>query len=165
MKIIQGDARLNERFIQQLKNRKVEAGKYCGGQVIAEKWRQWSMLHPQRHVRSIPLDARVTDQFNLVDLGPGTADPSIAAVRDFRCRIQHVYCIDTSAAMGEMAAENYQRQLAMPATVIVADFLKDTEKILSVFESNTRSNIIMCLGNTVANYEQRQCFDRLRSLL
>lgn len=163
--IIQGIGMQNERLIAQLQQRRVDAGQYYGEWLTAERWREWAGLHPQSSVRSIPMDEDAPSHAVVVDLGPGTADPSIAAITEFRDRIGQIYCIDTSSEIGVMAAENYQRTLQTPANVLVADFIRDTDKILSVISMDARAKVFLCLGNTVANYDQSTSFTRMRCLL
>lgn len=163
--IIQDLGSQNARLIEQLQKRSVDAGQYYGEWLTANRWRAWAGLHPQSSVSSIPLDEEAPENVVVVDFGPGTAGPSIAAIREFHDRVQQVTCVDTSNEIGLMAAENYQSQLHIPAKVLVADFIRDSGEILSVINMDARSKVCLCLGNTVANYDQTTSFSRLRSML
>lgn len=163
--IIQDLGTQNARLIEQLHNRHVDAGQYYGEWLTAERWQEWCTLHPQHKLGGIALDEDVSGELVVVDLGPGTADPSIDAISTFRERIAQVICVDTSNEIALMAAENYQKQLGIPASVVVADFIRDTEKIASTIAIDARSKVILCLGNTVANYDQQHCFARFRQFL
>lgn len=155
----------NARVANQFWDLELNTALYLGKH-SEERWKEWHHLHPMRETPSIPLDAGVTREFDVIDLGPGSGDPCIAAITAHRNRVQEVICIDASLDMANLAADAIVEATGKPVVRVIADFLRDTKEIQDrVLSRSTRSKVLLCLGGTVGNYRQSFVLPKLRELL
>lgn len=163
--IIQTEALEQQRMLAQLRAKKVDSGQYFGGGKTAKEWKTWADLHPMRDITSIPLDKEVEGNVCVVDLGPGTGKPCIAAIQSFRHRVSEIVCVDTLPAMLTMAVEHIREETSLTVRGIVANFLQDADALREALDEIPQQKIMLCLGNTAANFNQRYALTMLRSLL
>jgi uncharacterized SAM-dependent methyltransferase len=64
-----------------------------------------------------------------------------------------------------MAMEYIRGKTAAPVRGMVADFLRDADKLAVKLRASRHQKLILCLGNTAGNFSQREMFCALRSLL
>lgn len=155
----------NARVASQFWNLELNTALYLGKH-SEERWKEWHQIHPMRDTPSIPLDEGVTQAFDVIDLGPGSGDPCIAAIAVHRNRVKEVICIDASLDMANLAADAIVKATGEPVVRVIADFLRDTKEIQDqVLPRSTRSKVLLCLGGTVGNYRQSFVLPKLRELL
>lgn len=163
--VLQSPATEQQRFAAQLRAKQVDSGQYYGGRQTAEAWKAWSAHHPMRELPSLPLDDGVPGEICVVDLGPGTGRPCVAATREFGDRIGEVIGVDTSPAMLHLALQHIREHIVVPVRGIVADFLRDAETLAGDLRTVPHPKVVLCLGGTAGNFPQREALASLRSLL
>src|SRR5205814_1274887 len=117
----------------QLRARKVDSGQYFGGEGTARAWAVLAERHPMKDVSGLPLDGQ--DGVTVIDLGPGSGMPCVAAVAPFRDRVRSIVCVDTSAAMAEQAACLIRAETSRPVDCVVADFLRDGAQLRQALDA------------------------------
>lgn len=162
IKYIQSKSLLEERLLDQFKNKKVDSGQFYGGSEMAERWEKCSSQNKMIDVGTISLD-REYEKLLVVDLGPGTGIPCTQITKLFKERIQGVIGIDVSEAILLKAMKKIGTNYHVVG--ILADFIRDADKIKKVLDEERQNKLFLILGNTVGNYNQSLVFTTLSSFL
>jgi uncharacterized SAM-dependent methyltransferase len=165
--VIQTAERMERRTVDQLRRRKVDTGLYAvGGEPVAQAWKELHDRYP------LPWDITqglLGDHYRgercVVDLGPGSGQPCLAAIRSFVGRLREIVLVDVSPAMLSVAQDHLQRNIRAAISSIVADFLEDAESLGAALRGCSQPRLFVCLGCTVGNFNQRYALSTLRSFL
>jgi len=161
--VIQSPEVADERMLNQLRMRKVDSGQYYGGQMTASAWATLANQHPMKNFTGLPLDGE--DDVTVVDLGPGSGKPCVAAIAPFNHRVRTILCIDVSAGMAEQAAKYISQQTFQEVDCIIADFMCDAVQLRSALDADQRHKLFLLLGGTAGNFPQQFVLAAIHSLL
>ena len=161
--VLQTPEQFNQRMLDQLRNRKVDVGQYFGGPPTAHAWATLADRHPMKDIIGLPLDGQ--GGVTVIDLGPGSGKPCVAAIAPFRDRVRVVVCVDASSDMAEQAARHIHAETSKEVHCIVADFLRDAFQLRKRLDAYSTQKVFMCLGGTIGNFSQKYAFGAIRSLL
>src|SRR5207249_2978861 len=74
----------------------------------------------------------------VLDLGPGSGKPCLAAINPFIDHVQEIVLVDVSHAMLSVAQDYLRRNTRATVTAIIADFFRDGEALKAALESFPR---------------------------
>jgi SAM-dependent methyltransferase len=164
--VIQTAEMMERRMIDQLRKRRVDVGLYFGEELMAQAWKEYDDKYQSTSdIADGPTRAHHGGERCVVDLGPGSGRPCLAAIKAFIEQIQEIVLIDVSQAMLSMAQDYLQRNTRAMVISIIADFFQDRDALNAGLESFPRPRLFLCLGGTVGNRDQRDALPTLRSLL
>ncbi len=165
--VIQTLEMMERRMMEQLRRRKVDVGLYSvGGAPTAQAWKEMDDMYPPPWVIN---QGPILDHYGevrcVVDFGPGSGQPCLAATKAILEHVREIVLIDTSAAMLSIAKDYLQRNTRVTVTCIIADFLQDTEALNVVLNGFSHPRLFLCLGNTVGSFNQGSVLPALRGFL
>jgi uncharacterized SAM-dependent methyltransferase len=164
--VIQTAAMMESRMIDQLRRRRVDVGLYFGEELMAGAWKAYDQKYQSTSdIANGPTRNRYGGERCVVDLGPGSGKPCLAAITAFIDHIDEIVVADVSQAMLSMAQDYLQRNSRAIVSSIVADFFQDTEALYAALKSFPRPRLFLCLGGTVGNHSPHCALPALRSLL
>jgi uncharacterized SAM-dependent methyltransferase len=167
--ILQTEEMVKRRVAGQLRRGRVDVGLYSvGGELMAQAWEEMEDRPPPRtwDITSGPIrDHYGEDERCVVDLGPGSGKPCLAATNAILDHIHEIVLVDVSRELLAMAQDYLQRNSPATITCIIADFLQDIEALDAVLKDFLRPKLFLCLGNTVGSFSQPYVLHTLRSLL
>jgi uncharacterized SAM-dependent methyltransferase len=133
----------------------VDTGQYYGQEATL----QWDACAEHGNIASFPTMDIGQQQVSVVDLGPGTGKPYINLARNWN--VSGAVAVDVSEDILHKAMELMSQQSLVRG--VVADFVRDN---LAVRENiQEQPKVILCVGNTIANFRQRIILPLLRSML
>jgi uncharacterized SAM-dependent methyltransferase len=164
--VIQTTEMTERRMIDQLRRRRVDVGLYFGEERMAEAWKEYDDKYPSTsEIANGPTRVHYGGGRCVVDLGPGSGKPCLAAIESFIGHIQEIVLVDVSQAMLSMARCYLQRNTRAIVTSIIADFFQDATAVNSALESFQRPRLFICLGGTVGNRSPHYSLPTLASFL
>lgn len=155
---LQTDKAFEQRTADQIKSGHVDTGQFIGGKELFEVWQSCSSQSKLIDIGSMPLDHH--DPVTVVDLGPGTGIPFNQISKEWP--VTDGVLVDVSKAMIEAATQTIQAERQIPLRGIVADFVRDD---IREHLQQAEANVILCLGNTIGNYNQQMILTTLSGML
>jgi SAM-dependent methyltransferase len=167
MLVIQTAKTMESRMADQLRGRKVDTGLYAiGGERAAQAWSQLDDKYPLPwDITQGLLGQHYGGERCVIDLGPGSGRPCLAAIRSRLGQFREIVLVDVSSAMLSIAQEYLQRNTQAVVSSIIADFLRDAEALGAALTGFAQPRLFLCLGQTVGNFNQHYALCTLRSFL
>jgi SAM-dependent methyltransferase len=166
--VIQTTEMMEHRMEKQLRRRKVDAaGLYAiGGVPTAQAWKELDdKYQPPWDIAHSLIGNRYGGERCVVDLGPGSGQPSLAAIGPFLGYIREIILVDVSSSMLSIARECLQRNTRATVSCIIADFLQDANALDTALKGFPQPRLFLCLGCTAGNFNQPYALSVLRSYL
>jgi uncharacterized SAM-dependent methyltransferase len=164
--VIQTTEMTERRMLDQLRRRRVDVGLYFGEERMAQAWKEYDDTYQSTtEIANGPTNLHHGPDRCVVDLGPGSGKPCLAAITSFVDHVQEIALVDVSQAMLSMAQCYLQKNTRAIVTSIIADFFQDAKALNSALESFPRPRLFLCLGGTVGNRSPNYSLPMLGSLL
>jgi SAM-dependent methyltransferase len=114
---------MERRMVEQLRRKKVDAAFYSiGGAPIAQAWKEWDDRYPPPWDTTPSLIGDYCKEERcVVDFGPGSGQPTLAAIRSFLDHIREIVLVNVSQAMLAIAQDYLHKNTQATITGIVAD--------------------------------------------
>ncbi len=152
---IQSPEVFQTRVAEQLKKKEVDTGQYYGKEASL----QWDACAKHGNIASFP-DIDIGPQpVSVIDLGPGTGKPFVSLAENWN--VTDAVAVDVSEDILRTAMEVMRQK--SPVRGVVADFVRDTSAVLSNIREQPK--VILCVGNTIANFRQQMILPLLHSML
>ena len=130
MMVIQTTEMTERRMLDQLRRRKVDVGLYFGEDRIAQAWKEYDDTYQSTtEIANGPTSVHHGADRCVVDLGPGSGKPCLAAITSFVDHVQEIALVDVSQAMLSMAQCYLQKNTRAIVTTIIADFFSGCKSI------------------------------------
>ena len=97
----------------------------------------------------------------VIDLGPGSGKPCLAAIRSSLAHVREIVLVDVSSAILSIAQQYLQRNTQAEVNIIIADFLQDAEAVGAALTRSSRPKLFLCLGRTVGSFNQNHGLNRV----
>ena len=165
--VIQTTEMMEYRMGEQLRRRKVDSSLYAlGGEWTAQAFKKWDEESPPPwDITHGPSRDHYGGERCVVDLGPGSGQPCLAAIKVILDHIHEIVLVDVSPEMLSMAQDYLHRNTQAAITCIIADFLQDAAALDAVLKGFPRPRLFLCLGRTVGNFDQCYVLRTLQSYL
>jgi uncharacterized SAM-dependent methyltransferase len=166
--VIQTAEMMEHRMVEQLRRRKVDtAGLYSiGGAPTAQAWKELDDKYPPPWDKTPSLIGDYCrGERCVVDFGPGSGQPTLAAIRSFLDHIREIVLVDVSQAILAIAQDYLYKNTQATVTGIVADFLQDAATLDTTLEEFPSPRLFLYLGRTVGSFNQRYALSTLQSFL
>jgi uncharacterized SAM-dependent methyltransferase len=152
---IQSPQVFQQRVADQLEKREVDTGQYFGQEAAF----QWEECAKHGKIASFPDMDIGRRQVSVIDLGPGTGKPCVSLAKNWN--ISGTVVVDVSEYILHQAMELISNQ--SPVRGVVADFVRDNSAVMENIQEQPK--IILCVGNTIANFRQQMILPLLHSML
>jgi uncharacterized SAM-dependent methyltransferase len=165
--VIQTTEMMEYRMMEQLRRWKVDSSLYVlGGEWTAQAFKKWDEESPPPwDITHGPSQNHYGGERCVVDLGPGSGQPCLAATKVILDHIHEIVLVDVSPEMLSMAQDYLHRNTQAAITCIIADFLQDAAALDAVLKGFPRPRLFLCLGRTVGNFDQCYVLRTLQSYL
>lgn len=152
---IQSTEVFQQRVADQLEKREVDTGQYYGQEAAL----QWDECAKHGNIASFPAMDIGRQPVSVVDLGPGTGKPYVNLAKNWN--VSGAVAVDVSEHILHQAMELMSRQSSVCG--VVADFVRDNLAVMENIQEQPK--VILCVGNTIANFRQQMILPLLRSML